>query len=225
MTDQQDFKTFLGERLAQLRKAQGWTQDAFAQKCREVAGLEWARATVAQIETGERDVSARELLALTRVFDRNVGQILETDRVYPVAIAPGRTVHANHLSMLASGDISNVRIKSLQGTAAVSSDATGRLNVTRRQLQGHDPNEILRDAQRETEQSIARRLKITPEHVALIARRQWEHSLVEERELRFERFGGTSGTASTDRTQRGHITRQLLEELKADPLYLKLRKE
>ena len=60
----------LGKRLKQAREACGMTQEQTAQ------GMEMARATIAQIELGNRSVSGLELSRLSYVYARDIHEFV-----------------------------------------------------------------------------------------------------------------------------------------------------
>src|SRR5690606_18999895 len=61
-------------------------------------------------------------------------------------------------------------------------------------------------------ETAARRLEAAPREVDAAARRLWGRSLVAEREARL----GEGGRSRADQARRGHITRRLISELRAE---------
>lgn len=73
------------------------------------------------------------------------------------------------------------------------------------------------------EQRIARRFKVDPLGVAVLARRRWARSATEERDRRSAaEVAGASRRAA--QTLRGHVTRALITELEPDLAALQGRK-
>jgi transcriptional regulator with XRE-family HTH domain len=64
----QPAKEFVGGRIRQLRGLIGLTQDQLAEAAR-AQGFGWARATLADIEAGKRELSATEFLSLPDLFN------------------------------------------------------------------------------------------------------------------------------------------------------------
>jgi transcriptional regulator with XRE-family HTH domain len=68
----------LSANVARLRQGKEWSQAQLARAVRH-HGLAWTRATVAQVETGGRALSAKEVLVLAAVFGTALATLYESD--------------------------------------------------------------------------------------------------------------------------------------------------
>ena len=68
----------LAANVAHLRQGEEWSQAQLARAVRH-HGLAWTRATVAQVETGGRALSAKEVLVLAAVFGTALATLYESD--------------------------------------------------------------------------------------------------------------------------------------------------
>jgi len=190
----------IGQEIRRLREAAGVGQSAVAMYARQIH-LPWTRATVAAIELGRKQLRLGELaviplvLHLAGVTDRClllVDLIPADDRL--VDIWPGvRLPLRNARTRLLIGDDKDIR-----PTAA-------------------DPADNLRDVQAcgDAEQKAALTLRVTPRAAVDAAYELWGHSLSMERLLRL-RADAAAATATPSRLRAlmGHVTRELLDELR-----------
>ena len=68
-------KKSLGEKIRKLREENGLTQEELARK------LGIPRPSVSQIESGQREVTAKELLALSQIFETSTDELLLEDNM------------------------------------------------------------------------------------------------------------------------------------------------
>ena len=223
---------FFGQRIRQTRQNMGWTQERLALGIRQTWDLAWTRATVTATESGQRELSAKELIALLDVLVITPAELLGDPSADPttqlVVGRPREMAKAGSVTLaivrrvLREGRRSQIetgrdtpwtrraseQIRSLPQisgeleAAGVRATATGCMAV----LEGEDG---------EAEKKLAARLGITPRSIAVQAVRLWDRTLTVERDARLrERLGDTpDDSAGSLRTTRGHITRQLIAQL------------
>lgn len=183
-----DFASAVGERVRHGRSRSGRTQDQVASAARYL-GLPWSQQTVAQIERGTRAVSLPEFLLLPTVIGtgRAADYLPETGRI---AVSPGFAVDAEVLRGLWRGQ---------PRTIGESEDV--------------DPRSI-QLVPDQVERKAAARLGQTPFAAMEIARFLYDVRLAEERDRRVRSRVARGSAAATTRAVRGHVTRELLEEVR-----------
>ncbi|MEM1058032.1 MAG: helix-turn-helix transcriptional regulator [Verrucomicrobiota bacterium] len=71
----------VGERIAQLRKNQGLTQEALAGRLEELGWRSASKFAVYKLEVGSREIDTHELAILARALECQVGDLFgETER-------------------------------------------------------------------------------------------------------------------------------------------------
>jgi hypothetical protein len=230
----------VGANLERWRKAQpDLRQEDIAATARNF-GLKWAHSSVAQLEHGDRGLSADELLLLPLILDdASNGQGLElTELLAPprgdvVEPAEGtrltstavRKILAGKMLDLRAGDFTTAEYDQYGKLLKVWPDmAQGLKNYLRRYWP-----EAYRGAKegdlRRTLNEIVNSMGLADEHlgeqlnvdtfvVAIVAHRLWGHSLTEERDLRVQGEVPPGADRRTTQALRGHVTRRLKEELR-----------
>ena len=194
MVEARSFPELVAERLRKRREELGLTQDDVARRCTHRFGLEVSRSVVDAIERGARDLTLPELAVVLAVLDLDLAGVLR-DR-----------------DVVALSDLVAVRGAAIVGQVSpglaprwtFGTMRDGKL-VWRESLSGY-----VATMPDESERKAAAKLGITPERVAQTARRVWGVGLTEERE---RRVAGAGARGDTLRALRGHVTRELLEEL------------
>lgn len=82
----------IGERIAQVREENAWTQDEVGRRLGEVLGKSWSRQAVWNAERGQRVFTARELIALQLVFGVTVETLMRPFRDTDQIELPGVTI-------------------------------------------------------------------------------------------------------------------------------------
>ena len=183
----------VGEQLRAWRETSGLRQDDVAWAARELS-LQWTRDTVAAVEGGRREVRLDEFLMLSLIVDTVSGRSSRYSKpdYFLGSLAP---------LLKPPSDESRELMTELAVGASQPPSRLGR--------------EYL-DAQGDAERKAARRLGTTPFDVAKFARHLWGRSLTEKRDaLVAERVGGAA-TPRTLQAHRGHVTRELLDELRGE---------
>lgn len=217
----------LGARVRQIREAKGLLQEDVAAAARG-AGFAWARGTVAMLESGRRRLTLEEFFSLAQILEAAGAGDLWLEDLVPaegiVFLSPLVGTATNVLRAMLRGesrlggtqhsdDIGPVReAPEIPGTAEAR--ALWRRAWPRSRPED-DPGTLYKVAlasRGDAEIKAARGLRVSPVVVALAAESRWSRSLTEERDARVADHGNVS--ARTTQALRGHITRQLLDELR-----------
>lgn len=200
---------YVGERLRFARESHLLRQDELASIGR-AWGLDWTQATVAAIEAGRRRLTLEEFLLLPWVASGS-----GTGPAY----ALGGKSTAMQLSEFFVGDPDRpVRL-----SAAVTMKGRGLQEIVAGRAALDDASvEALtrarlaeRDQWGDAERKAARRLGRTSLIVAGAARKRWGRSFTEERDARLAAQATSATPPRALQALRGHITRALIEELRA----------
>lgn len=193
----------VGERVRARREGRGWLQQQLAREMGS-AGIAWQRGTVAAVEGGHRKASAPELVILAGIFDRPLWRfLLADDDGEPVSIR---------------GEMRQPRDVVLEmGTGAPVHRTLAAVSLTIRD--GEDPRanqsggpERGGASGTESDVKAARALGVEVGDLQRLAVSTWGHSLEVERDARVDVEGAS---ARTVQARRGHVTRRLVEELRA----------
>lgn len=209
----------VGGRMRAIRHERGQRQDDVAKRARE-CGLTWTQATVAAIETGRRELTAGELFLLPLVM----GHAAELPDLFPpeawVQLGPDAYARGDYVRSVLAGQ-SDDHWQPQDVDVPLLRDIVTTVRQELRKLPGFEAYE--RDSRRvwpemtagewlaaeteaaqEVERRAAARLGVDVRHLAIAARRKWGRSLTAERDRRTP-----AGVTSS-----GHITRELLAELR-----------
>ncbi|MBA3291073.1 MAG: helix-turn-helix transcriptional regulator [Actinobacteria bacterium] len=209
----------LGQRIRELRDAQGVTADEVAASARHF-GLPWQRSTVATLETGKRGLAAEELLMLPLVLGRaGVSGVRLIDLLNnPIALTDRLSVQPKGFQQLLEG-VGGQSLSLGYWTGPVTAEDVDWSSVLRRlremsaQLPGDLQGRLVRaaegDMRGEAEQKAARRLGYSALQVSVAAHLRWGRSLTSERDDRVASRGGKGSVSAA----RGHVTRELDKEL------------
>lgn len=215
------YRDLIAENLRHLRQERDLRQDALAATAR-AHGLAWTQQTVAAIEAGRRAVSLGELLLLQSLLELPLGELLPellmTDEAE--VEVEGVVLSANELGALAAGQAilpAGMLLRVLWpeefGGDRQASAAYKRLLGRRFERYGVSENEAPQVTMAEhgdAERKAARRLQVEALDIALASWSLWGHSLTEERDRRMQE----QDSQGEERARRGHVTRQLLDELR-----------
>jgi transcriptional regulator with XRE-family HTH domain len=230
----QPWDIYLGERIKTLRTERGLTQEQLAEEVRRLWGLPWSRPTLTAIESGHRELSAKELLALTDVLLVSPQELLRGlegermgNRMAPrmgpwLQVGPQSSLSLKAVlrSMEAGRRRQVLDGRDTPATRGAAEQIAG-LPELRRQLEAASieptPETLTRAAQGErgeAEKKAATVLGIDPRRVSVLSLKLWGRSLTAEREARFALKKPSAAGATGLRTLRGHITRELIAELR-----------
>jgi transcriptional regulator with XRE-family HTH domain len=197
----------IGRNLRAHREGLGWSQDQMARILRQ-HGLGWSRTMLAKVERGQRPVGIEELFLLPIALGGDLGYFLDGEPNEWVILSPGTTARPRALAA------------SLRGDRKRSED----FRLTFFELPDPDPEwpELKASelaiaeaaAAGESERKAAKSLGASPLIVARAALVAWGKDLSDERDERVELLTPEGSGARTLQAMRGHVTRQLLDELR-----------
>jgi len=183
--------SYLGRQLARIREERGLRQQDIAAKFADL-GIPWTRNTVATFEIGRRTVTLEEALLLCAAYDVPLAQVMKKEPETWIQVGPLRLTAHTVGSTLAGGTAQELL-------------STPALRSTLKFVPVVSPTEAERRA--------ARRLKVSVARVVTASEELWHGRRLEaERDRRVEKAGAGEDPA-TLRALRGHVTRQLLDEL------------
>lgn len=197
----------VGRNMRDLRVERNWTQDDVARQLRLV-GLPWTRSHVAALE-GERrdDVSLTELVFLAAAFGVRPERWLEGEG--QVQLGQHLVAPLRELREILSGAPKHAVVNESSVTGVLEWRLVDQLadvaNLPGAAFHAY------RAVPSEAERNAAKSLELGPVAVYQLACRLWDHGLDEEREARLNE-GGRPMVKKT--AYRGHITRQLIRELR-----------
>lgn len=211
----------------------GYPQELVADIAQQV-GLDWTRATVASIETGRRNLTLEETVLLPVIFSMLLGRpvSLSGELIPPEEIELVEGVTAAGLWVLET--LRGVPPYGLEEDAQgwvvpfADPDAAGTIPrhrasraefVRDRAALRIDAGVMDRERARvdnEAEDKAARRLGVPVEVLREASEQLWHRRLTDEREARLEARLTETGEATPRSLQavRGHVTRELLDELR-----------
>lgn len=231
----------IGERLRQIREAHKKTQEDMSREVR-AWGLPWSRATIAGLETGARDLSVSELFMLLMALKLPLTELLPVGREEDpwIELIPGGAIPASALRLILQGQSPPVWStgKQLHGFSWAkfmsgylareqaqievdihADEEFARSGVAWPGASMEERRAAYRDSAGETERKAGVRLGIAPFAVALAARKVWKRGVAEERDARIAAADTRPSSPQTLQALRGHVTRELLKELR--PLFEK----
>ncbi|MBB5075838.1 helix-turn-helix transcriptional regulator [Nonomuraea endophytica] len=212
------FSVALGQKLRTVRERKGWTTEDIATSAQGY-GLGWHRTTVGQIELGKRALSAIELLMLPFLYGEPLVKLLPSE--------------VTHLTDTTAANISYLVAFAITGEVWDQPGSGPLHRPGRFHFKGQEervgrfvqalldkPNPWPLEAVAahiatpdEAEMKAAKRLDTTPHYVAYAARMTWGHGLTEERDTRLNRRPDTPADRRALQAARGHVTRELINEL------------
>lgn len=216
----------IGASIRRLREDYGRRQEDVAAAARG-CGFEWGGSTIANLEAGRRQLSAEELLMLPLILQVGLGldelvplslllrgpvewvEVTPQARVKPMAAIDLVTgarprINPNGLDLPMTRQTTRVREQWLSRVKELRAVwPTTQRNIAR----------ALDGAGGEAERKAARKLGVPPEYVAVAAHRLWGRGLTAERDRRVA-DGADGEDARTVQALRGHVTRQLLDEIR-----------
>jgi hypothetical protein len=235
---------YLGKALRRGREVRGLRQDDIATTAR-TWGLSWTRSDVAAIESGRRSLSANELLLLPWIVANEGSAVMKQGNGHPVELTDLFPSRGDWIALTPRFLFSDVAIQAILRGEADSRDLASWIqdapasglhggSVQRIALATIAENEtIIRhfrltdkdrpileaahaDKLADAEQKAARRMRTFPLAVAVAARKQWGRSFTGERDHRVVMQASPGASSRTLQALRGHVTRELLDELRED---------
>jgi transcriptional regulator with XRE-family HTH domain len=220
----------IGGNLRRLRKGAGLTQDQLSRHLRQ-RGLSWTRPTVAAVELGTKTLDVGELwllgLALVSLGNPSpFGELLAGDGRVRVGGGEESTPTLDFFRSFLTNDFEALRSATLRDAGTPHFHEELRAAVERKvvapfrrvgelapDLKVADMRTVEEAARGDAERAAARRLRVDPVTLSAAAFGRWGRSLTDERDARVTATDSQGSPAHATRGRRGHVTRQLLEEL------------
>jgi hypothetical protein len=217
-------RAVLAAGIKQARQRQGLRQEDAATKARAYGLSSWIRGTVAQAEVGARRFALEEVLLLALAYETSLAELVAGDANELVELTPDARLSVGALRALLSGNGEHVR----ELPAEAVDVPVRRGTVPRRVSRFPD---VLAEAERfgigdrsqlagaadvsDAERHAGRKLGTTPERITIAALRLWGRTLTAERDHRLSEQAADL-SARSRQALRGHITRDLMTELRAE---------
>jgi hypothetical protein len=178
------------------------------------------RSTVAAVESGERPLTLEEFLLLPLALSRLVRRDLRLADLISGLSLTSRAADELRVAIGALEIEHSALAVYLRGRKVAASGAFTRPgrkvsdleDVTSYTWGGEGPGGVARG--REAEQRAARKFGVDVDQVAAAAERRWGRGLSEERDVRLRQRVGKDMAPQQVRAVRGHVTRELLEEIR-----------
>jgi transcriptional regulator with XRE-family HTH domain len=203
----------IGQNLRRIRKeGLGTGREVNQYTCAtllQAYGLGWERSQLAKAERGERaHITVEQLALIAAALNVPLVELVRCEPDERIVLSDETTCDAEFLLPMFEGAVP-------PGTRPSEHiDAPFTREVTRDFEEGKAFT-IFKPAPTETEEKIARALDASPELVVQLAPILWNLPVEDERERRLtEQLGGEEVPASSLSARRGHITRELTEELR-----------
>jgi transcriptional regulator with XRE-family HTH domain len=208
----------VGRNMRRIREEHGVVLADISRAAKD-AGLTWDPSAVSRIETGKRDLTLEEFLALplvmTLAINQNVTltQLLDGLKIATYVDSFGRGILGYFVLAMLAEPMAATSPSSPQTIGVVVNKL---LNEGKRVIQARRADTDERSAAREL-QSIADDLGVHVADVSRAAEALWgRHTIspTQERERRLLELKADLSQPTHVRTLRGHITRQLMSELR-----------
>jgi len=209
----------IGANMRLLRERRAKVLHDVATAARDL-GLTWDASAVSRIETGRRDFTLEEFLALPLLLSLALNEtitladLLRVEEEDELLNNFGRLTTAGPVLALLAEPFFEYR--SWRGKTEVGRMVREWLNEDKRRAQAKREPAEERSAYRDMEE-IAHELGVNVGDVFRAYRELWGEytgSLASERERRLVHSAADLSSPTSVRTQRGHITRQLMTELR-----------
>jgi transcriptional regulator with XRE-family HTH domain len=203
----------IGRNLRRLRKeGLGQGREVNQYTCAtllQAYGLGWERSQLAKAERGERvHITVEQLVLIAAALNVPLVELVRCEPGERIVLSDETTCDAEFLLPMFEGAIppetrSREHIDAPFGREVVRDFEEGKAFT------------IFKPAPNETEEKIALALDVSPELVVNLSPILWNLPVEDERERRLaERLGGEEVPTSSLSARRGHITRELTEELR-----------
>lgn len=230
----------LRRQIRRHREEQGETRDELARRAQRF-GLPWTRDTVAHIEDGSRAIPVEEFLLLPFVFECELADLFEIESddpevldLDPPMIELTEQARATWSAVAAvlrgqwskgpAGDFDTPETRDFMHAIRSGVDdphvferlLERRKKVYERLWPGATLEEMIEaesSADSLAESKAAAKLKTDAKYVSVAAFGLWGRSLTEERDRRLADRSDVDISARSRQAARGHITRELLQEL------------
>jgi transcriptional regulator with XRE-family HTH domain len=209
----QDIQTLhqaIGANLKRLRSALEMSQDELANAARQL-GLDWSRSSVAAVELGSKTLDPDELLLLILVVGgvnellAGRGKVVLNEQTV-LGIKDVRTILTDH----DPDEIEIVRKRLLRRKGIHVGEG---LNLRLKMDEEETRRWVEQASKGEAEQKAARKLHVPVDVLCECALAVWGRSLTAQRDLKINQLEVQPDSLRSLQALRGHVTRQLLDEL------------
>ena len=224
MTEQRSLKEVIGQSVRRIREERRWRQADLSRVARD-HGLDMSESAVAGLEAGRRELNVGEFTLLAMALQVPPADLLAGDGEEMVQLTEGAALSLggvcevlgayDALPELTMGDVDLPKSRNFNWR-----DWAARVGQSLDQFEAVAPGiTYTRAAQAEqavgdTERKAANRLGTTPVLVSVAAFGRYGCSLADERDARVEESAPDDATDRTLQALRGHVTRELLDELR-----------
>jgi len=207
-------QSVITENMRRIRRERGVLQEDVAMAARWV-GVMWSSTTVAQIESGTRQLSLDEFLLLPLILRCKISDLIAVeDKNQPIKLGFNTILDPEAVTELVSPKGPQLRDDQIPMLPGLEEKLDPRIKEAISES-GLEPTllsylKVREGARGEAERKAAQTLKWPAVRITALAIRLWSRSLTEERDARAEEL---ASEGKETRAVRGHITRQLLLEI------------
>lgn len=204
-------QSVITDNMRRIRRERGVLQEDVAMAARWV-GVMWSSTTVAQIESGTRQLSLDEFLLLPLILRCKIGDLLTVkDHNQPVKLGYNTILDPEAVAELVSPKGPRLKDDQIPMLPGLEEELDPKIKEAI-DFSGLEPTllsylKIREGARGEAERKAAQAMKFSAVEITALALREWGRSLTEERDARAE---AQAGEGKETRAVRGHITRALL---------------
>lgn len=187
----------LGHRVRTLRAERGWSQLRLAELAVESGLRDWRRPLIANLEAGHRRLDIGEAIVLASIFGLPLADLVPSERLL---LTEHRAMSSDQVRWYLTGGHEGVE----DGSRDLEMDAGYFAWVLARATE-----------MEEATAKAARTLGVSSAELADLAETVWGASLTAERDRRLAEMPDAEQiSARTRQARRGHMTRNLLSELR-----------
>lgn len=207
-------QSVITDNMRRIRRERGVLQEDVAMAARWV-GVMWSSTTVAQIESGTRQLSLDEFLLLPLILHCKIGDLLAVeDQNQPVKLGYNTILDPEAVAELVSSKGPQLKDDQIPMLPGLEEKLDPKIKEAI-SFSGLEPTllsylKVREGARGEAERKAAQTLKFSAVEITALAIRLWSRSLTEERDARAQE---QASEGKEKRAVRGHITRALLQEI------------
>lgn len=207
-------QSVITDNMRRIRRERGVLQEDVAMAARWV-GVMWSSTTVAQIESGTRQLSLDEFLLLPLILRCKISDLIAVaDENQPVKLGFNTILDPEAVAELVSPKGPQLRDDQIPMLPGLEEKLDKKIRDAI-EFSGLEPTllsylKVREGARGEAERKAAQAMKRPAVEITALAIRLWSRSLTEERDARAEE---QTSAGKEMRAVRGHITRALLQEI------------
>lgn len=207
-------QSVITDNMRRIRRERGVLQEDVAMAARWV-GVMWSSTTVAQIESGTRQLSLDEFLLLPLILRCKISDLLAVeDEDQPVKLGFNTILDPDAVAELVSTRGPQLKDDQIPMLPGLEEKLDKKIKEAIK-FTGLEPTllsylKVREGARGEAERKAAQALKFPAVEITALAIREWGRSLTEERDVRAEK---QASEGKETRAVRGHVTRALLSDI------------